>query len=372
MNGDSHALTGQASRMRLRVVQASFGDCLILEYDLDGLKHHILIDGGPEEIYREHLKPQLQEISRQNGRLDLMVLSHVDEDHVAGLVDLMSDLAQEPYIPIDRLWFNSFRTAVGGDDFMMAAFASTAAEGRPHSSLYQPAFSIAQGEDLWKAAMIFKIPINSGFTEELVHLGTAPRPVEMEGIRLWVLGPSQKNMERYRREWLKWYEKNKHKPLGTAALREARKVDTSFSNLSSILLLAEAGGRRILLTGDGRGEDVLMGLEKTGFLHGSKPFHVNVFKVPHHGSERNASQELFERVPADIYVISAARHREDGNPDYRTLEWIVNAARGQHRKIQIWVTNANGSTRELLRKLPPVHNDYSLLTFKRSQNAIIV
>src|SRR5512146_2606835 len=103
--------------LRLRVIQADYGDCLILEHSAAGSAgpvSHILIDGGPDGGYARHLKPELQAIAAEGGgKIDLMVLSHVDEDHVVGLVDLMADLATarnrgaQPFIAVDRLWYNT-------------------------------------------------------------------------------------------------------------------------------------------------------------------------------------------------------------------------------------------------------------------------
>ena len=42
----------------------------------------------------------------------------------------------------------------------------------------------------------------------------------------------------------------------------------------------------MLLTGDARGDDVLAGLREAGLLRRS-PLHVDVLKLPHHGSDRN-------------------------------------------------------------------------------------
>ena len=42
--------------------------------------------------------------------------------------------------------------------------------------------------------------------------------------------------------------------------------------------------------------------------------HVDILKVPHHGSERNISETFFDIVTADVYVISA--NGRDDNPSF--------------------------------------------------------
>ena len=104
------------------------------------------------------------------------------------------------------------------------------------------------------------------------------------------------------------------------------------------------------MTGDARGDFILKSLEKKGLLANSKPFFVDILKLPHHGSERNVSQEFFEKVIADNYVISACEHGKTDNPDFSTLEWIINSAEQRGEKIEIFMTNKNDSTEEIFKK----------------------
>jgi beta-lactamase superfamily II metal-dependent hydrolase len=108
-------------------------------------------------------------------------------------------------------------------------------------------------------------------------------------------------------------------------------------NLSSIVVLAEQARKRMLLTGDALGRDILDGLENTELLKRGV-IDVDVLKLPHHGSDRNVDTDFFRRVRADHYVISA--NGKHGNPDTPTLDMILEA-RGS-RKITLWFTNRTG------------------------------
>ena len=57
------------------------------------------------------------------------------------------------------------------------------------------------------------------------------------------------------------------------------------------MVLAEFDGKRILLTGDARGDFILDSLRDAGLIKNGK-FAVDMFKVPHHGSMRNAAADL--------------------------------------------------------------------------------
>lgn|GEM_PF-3464374 len=116
-----------------------------------------------------------------------------------------------------------------------------------------------------------------------------------------------------------------------ALTHAAEYADTSVFNLSSIVILAESTGqggtmRRMLLTGDARGDHILEGLEAAKLLKDRK-CHVDLLKLPHHGSNRNLERDFFKSVTADHYVVSSNGERFD-NPDQDTLEWLAEARKG--------------------------------------------
>ena len=55
--------------MKLHVVQAEYGDCLILESSTSKNSITVLIDGGPYQTSEKHLKPSFQDLPI-NGKLD--------------------------------------------------------------------------------------------------------------------------------------------------------------------------------------------------------------------------------------------------------------------------------------------------------------
>ena len=84
--------------------------------------------------------------------------------------------------------------------------------------------------------------------------------------------------------------------------------------------------RRMLLTGDARGDHIIEGLEAAGLIEHGR-CHVDLLKLPHHGSDRNLEPAFFETVTADHYVISSNGDKFD-NPDKDTLEWLAAARKG--------------------------------------------
>ena len=79
--------------------------------------------------------------------------------------------------------------------------------------------------------------------------------------------------------------------------------------------------------------------------------HVDILKVPHHGSERNVSEQFFETVTADVYVISA--NGRDDNPSFLTLKWIIESEQKNNRKIIIVATNKTENIKKAIQVYDP-------------------
>lgn len=356
---------------KLHVVQAEYGDCLILECGTGSKSTHILVDGGPAGTYQRHLRKLLGNIKERGGRLDLTILSHVDDDHVAGLLELMTDLQeQSETVKISALWHNAFSQTIGSGIEtrlgMRLAAASTAR--RVMTMTDSVTFSIRQGDQLKSAATALGIPINSGFSNDLVSLDGAPhQPIEVGDLRLYVVGPTKKSLGELEKKWDEWLRKYRESRLVFDPIL-ASKVDRSIPNLSSIMVVAEMEGKRVLLAGDGLCAHLIKGLGQVNLLRSDGTFHVDVLKVPHHGSVRNVSRDFFKKVTADKYVISA--NGEDGNPDLATLIWIVEAAKDQRRTIEILVTNETSSTRQLVEEYDPDKYGYRLIEMDKESDSM--
>ncbi len=367
--------------LRLRVIQAKFGDCLLLEVGSPGQPKRILIDGGPDGVYPDHLRPVLKNIFPRGGRIDLLVLSHVDNDHVIGLLDLLAELRQAREeraagalsLSVNRLWHNTFAGTIDPQDEIQERLRELRAGAESAGFTMQGAGftleGILEGHQLQMAAVALGIPINPAFPGGLVLAGDAPREAFPAGLKMWVVGPTRKNLDRLRQKWLKWLEEHEAR-VAAVGPQAAVAADRSIPNLSSIMLLVEEAGRRLLLTGDGRGTDLLAGLKQAGLLDAQGRLHVNVLKLPHHGSARNVTRKFLQSVTADTYVICA--NGRDGNPDYSVLKMLVETARQANRRIEIVATNATRSTEKLLRDFDPQECGYSLTLVGPDEHEIVI
>lgn len=324
----------------LEALQAKHGDALLLHWGHDRLA---VIDGGPSGVFRDVLRPRL-EVLRGERELEtlpirLLMVSHIDDDHIHGVLDLtrhLADLRKDrkptPW-KIQTLWHNAFDDIVGNVEPLSAALGAAVAPVATggavpaglgldrYSSLVMA--SVAQGQQLRNDARALELPVNRPWPGLVWAPVTNKRQLELEeDLTLIIAGPLEAQVQALRQDWDKKLAEMKKKQSAEAQAIAAEFVDKSVYNLSSIVVLAALGGRRMLLTGDARGDFVLNGLRAAGLLQ-NDAIHVDLFKVPHHGSDRNVTEEFFRQVTADHYVISAdGRH---GNPDPGMLGMLTRA-----------------------------------------------
>lgn len=365
--------------LNLRIVQAKFGDCLIVEYGERKKPKYMLIDGGPGGVYKEYLRQELERISAKKGVIDLMVLSHIDGDHIVGLIELLEELKEnsadevEPLIEIKELWVNTFSETISrGNNIKNALQSMLVNVNNLSSTLHSGNLalqSILQGDTLRRNALLLNIPINSITNNEIITYDSLADPLKLDNLNLRIIGPNQQNIEKLKDEWMEWIRKNEAKVLTTDRELLAQ-MDRSVPNLSSIMFLMECEGKTILFTGDGRGDFILEGLEKAGLLDADGKIYVDVFKVPHHGSIRNTTNKFFDHVIADVYIISAdGRHH---NPDFDTLSWIVDSARKEGRKVKLLCTNETDSSKQLLKQMPPASSGYELEYLPKGESSMVL
>ncbi|WP_445166390.1 hypothetical protein ACTXG7_21390 [Mycolicibacterium sp. Dal123E01] len=342
---------------RLEVLRALYGDCLLLHYGTQAKPKLALIDGGPRTVYDNSLRPRLEQIRDERGldedtplRIDLMMLSHIDEDHVFGLLELTQELLDARnnnaprIVEIEDLWHNTFDDIIDNDaeeltQAVTAGIGPAALNGELPDDLVADleetdqthdvfdtikiVASVGQGRDLRNNADDLPIERNVETDGRLVMASSETQPFNMGGgLSLTVAGPMLADLGVLQKKHNEFLAAHPELALHIAAAL-AEYADNSPFNLSSIVVLATSGNKTILFTGDARGDKILEGLELVGILDKGARLHVDVLKGPHHGSSNNVSLEFFQRVTADHYVFSG--NGKFGNPERATVEALTEA-----------------------------------------------
>ncbi len=295
----------------LEALQAFWGDCLLVHAG----PHLLLIDGGPTATYATSLEPRLNEL-RGDGplELDMVLVSHIDGDHVQGIIALAAAQEAERTVQVNTLWHNSFDDVLGNRAQELGEAAGRGQLDEADHDVRAVVASIGEGRVLRDHANRLGWKLNRPL-DDLVTAERAGGPFDVgDGVEITVVGPAQPQLEKLYDEWEKWLAKARLDPERPASI-----TDSSVFNRSSIVLLVRAAGRTMLLTGDARGDHVVEGLERAGLMRdGVAEF--DVLKLPHHGSVRNLDEAFFERVRARDYVVSA--NGRFGNPDQGVLDML--------------------------------------------------
>ena len=90
-----------------------------------------------------------------------------------------------------------------------------------------------------------------------------------------------------------------------------------------------------------------MALDISKLLDKNDHIHVDILKMPHHGSERNLNPDFLKMVTADNYVISA--NGKHDNPDTATLDAFVDNTKNG-KVCTLHLTNQDGE-KELKKKI---------------------
>src|SRR5688500_15945590 len=259
--------------LKLEIFAAAAGDASLLHHGTEEAPRRMLIDGGAGGTWKDALQPRLKELGAgatfgEALPLELIMVSHLDDDHVNGILALLrseSDLVdnQEPRtIKPAGLWINVFEELTASDPAVDGAAAAAAGslqagldiEGEPESAAVVA--SIPQGREIRDLARKLNIPINRPYADGLVLAGVEPDRVPFGDIELQVLGPSKKRLETLRKKWIA-YLKAKQAKDAEQVNEVAEFLDRSVFNLSSTVGLVRQGdGKTILLTGDARGDDI--------------------------------------------------------------------------------------------------------------------
>ena len=99
--------------LNLTMLPARQGDALWLSWGDPASLHHVLIDCGTEEI-GHRVREKLEQLVSQGQSLDLLVITHVDRDHIGGVLTALAEAAPLQGLAIQDTWFNGYAHLNGG------------------------------------------------------------------------------------------------------------------------------------------------------------------------------------------------------------------------------------------------------------------
>lgn len=329
------------TELHFKVLQAKHGDSLVISVNFDGTPRNLLIDGGPLAAYKPSkrrkgdLYKALTRIKDMNQRIDLLILTHVDDDHINGILKgfkgkgLLGELT-------DKIWFNSgalinkvFKQPIDESHYLDLGCVRTGTDTDNTTSIGQGVRfeEIIREKGIWD--------------EQLIHAGQTH---EFYGAKITILSPTHSKLEKLLIKWKKEApssltagSKTDYKFSFDELLCDDQfNADSSIHNGSSIALLFELEEKRLLLLGDAHDEVIVESIRTLKNQNGvqyseENPLTVDYVKLAHHGSQRNTSTEFLSLIKCNDFIVSTNGSRH-GLPNKRTLARISKS----HPNATVW------------------------------------
>ncbi|UKS29949.1 MBL fold metallo-hydrolase [Paenibacillus sp. HWE-109] len=368
--------------VKIEMFPAKEGDSFLITLG-ENPKFNILIDGGLEDTYTDYLEKRLIELSGNNEQIDLLVVSHIDEDHILGILELLKKNGNSnnpQIIKIAEVWYNSYRhlemerskNSISEEErIILKSMITTMSSSRENENNESKDISGRQGSTL--AALLYSgaYSWNTHLDMKAVNVDCKDIVQVNEKIKIRILSPNAKKLSRLRTVWknqlnsyklgfkltddkifddaFEFYMLSRPEIDSIDENRDisSKKVvsdleilsktnlekDRSPTNGSSISFIIEYLNFKLLFLADSHSDIIIEKIkeliEKEDYLP-----NFDVIKVPHHGSGRNNPSELYELIDSENYLVSTDGMKNE-HPDMATLAKIVTRDTLYTRKIYL-------------------------------------
>lgn len=317
--------------MEVKFLKAFNGDAIHLSFTHIGQNKNILIDGGMPATYSQRgkkgkiqfgaLKTTIDSIRQKNEVIDLLILTHVDQDHIGGILKWFKE-DRNALDLVNKVWFHSGRLIKEAYETQVDAKYDNSIELSPINNTNT---SIAQG-------VTFEAIIESKKDLWLRKLIKADDRFSFCGLDFIVLSPDEAKLKLLLGKW-KQEDPGSLDTAGTAndynvAIKDHVTLDTSLEqdkavhNGSSISFIICYKGKNFVFLADAHPNIISKSLLGQGYS-ALKPLKAEFIKLSHHGSIFNNSREMLTLIDSNKYVIST-NGKKDSHPHKRLLARLIN------------------------------------------------
>jgi len=303
--------------IRFEFFEAGQGDSILVSTD-EGT--HILIDGGAGGLYTR----KLRNLKKSINSLDLVVLTHLDDDHILGLRDLLkfdvdNIFKNAKYIPyIKEVWYNAFINTSNTNDITFKPPKKVSTISIKNQLKFREYISLVNGKIKYR---------------DYISIDYLKEPLRINEIKLILLSPNDDKLKelysKYKKELDKTVISKADKCKDFASnienlYKNSFDGDNSVSNGSSIAFILLYGNKKFLFLADAHIPLVVESLKKVKKKYFKKEDRIKFefIKLSHHGSKNNITNEFLDLVESQNYVIltNSKRHK---HPDKETLSRIL-------------------------------------------------
>jgi beta-lactamase superfamily II metal-dependent hydrolase len=301
--------------MKIKTLPVYNGDSIIASIETDDGIKNILIDGG---IGRSIvlLTKEIERLNELGQKIDLLIITHIDDDHIGGIIKLFSRGDKYSKI-VRRVWYNSGST--------ISSFFNNADSREREIDLVpdQLDISVKQGNTLEK-----KLEHLGIWQQEVIHNNLGM--INFFGALIQILSPSTENLKALNSSWQT--ERSKPENISSSEVDYDKNIeelvacslpseDNSITNGSSIAFIIEHKEKKAVFLSDAHPSTVVDSLIRLGYSK-LKPLVAYIVKISHHGSSRNINTELLELIDCNRYIISTNGSKH-GLPNKLCLAKII-------------------------------------------------
>lgn len=281
--------------MEIKFLKAGSGDSILIHHK----KYNILVDGGNDSQY---LLNEINAIYKKNEVIDLLVITHHDDDHIKGIIDLLQLVIKGDYgVPnkfVKKVFFNSPRIVLKKIPPEQNRLLS-----------YRQAHQVEE--------LLLKTNINWEKCTERTSL------IQFDDLKLDFLSPSEDTIEKYSNNKGAYLTNDFRCDWNTSMYRldkilTDKAQDRSLPNASSIVINLECDHKKILLTGDITPKRFETIIDKLVKENKDKPVYFDYIKLPHHGSYQSLNEKILRNINCSNYVISTDS-KKNYHPNKRAI-----------------------------------------------------
>lgn len=313
--------------LSLELLPAAHGDSIWIEYGSATKPKRVLIDGGPAHTYANGLRRRIAAVPESERVFELLVVSHIDADHIDGSLILLQELAALK-VSVREVWFNAWAQLPKTDRDTFAPLQGEFLGGLINVD--------AKLRKAWNSSF-------DGAAAMVPEQGSLPEVTLGGDMKLTLLGPTFKDLRRLRSRWAsairafspgdtaealrRLAERRDYRPPATPAVFAGQVFgdDRAPANGSSISFVLEHDGVSLLLAADSHARTLAESLARLRQQRDTPKIRFDAIKLPHHGSMSNVSAAWLDQVETDRWLIST-NGAAFGHPDVKTAELIAQHA----------------------------------------------
>lgn len=303
----------------------------------DGKPRNIIIDGGSEkgDIYVRSLSKRINEIVIiKKEIIDLWIITHIDDDHIGGILRLLKDVELLKAVDLSRttFWFNysiwDYDSGFRDNNLKNVKQGITLRNYLIENSNVVEKITDDNGIiDLWGATVTILSPDNESYNKLLKVWET-----EQVQIRKSAVSHIKKTRKNDYSKKIEDFDINK----------EVK--DDSEENGSSIAFILKYNEEAILFSADSHPWVLASSISR---ITEGEMLKLKYMQIPHHGSRYNTSNALLNLIDCEDYIISADGFNRSNLPNKETFVKVLKA--NPNKIINFYITQENELTKNIFK-----------------------